>query len=472
MSERQLRTWVEEILDRHATVGLALGVVGPTGLEFFHGHGFAEIDSRRPVTADTGFRIASITKTFTAVAIMQLWEQGLVHLDRPANAYLRSFRLLAHRAATDRPATVRHLLTHTSGVPEMVMAPRTLRYLFGESLPLDATLPRLGDYYRGALRLAAEPGTRFTYTDHNFAILGQIVEDVTGTPLAGYFREHIFDPLGMHDSDLDRTPAVVGQLATGYRVGRRGVRAVADRQWVTAAASSIYSTPRDMGRYLTALLRGGEGEHGRILKPESVDTMFAPQYQPDPRIPGMGLAFSRFNLGGFPAVEHEGILPGFNSDIFLVPGKDVAVMAFTTGARGAMFWLPAECGRLLGRILAIPPDVIRTDVPQHPELWPDLCGWYPFRGRLTDLRSRSIFGAGAHVFVRDGHLMIRALSPVPAVLRGFVLHPDDDRDPYAFRIDLSRYNLDNARILFRHDSGRWPAVCLDLYPIALNKRRR
>jgi hypothetical protein len=395
---------------------------------------------------------------------------------------------MPHRRG-DPPATLRDLLTHTSGIAEMVSAPRTLRYVFGESLPLDATLPRLGDYYRGGLRLASAPGTRFTYSDHNFATLGQIVADVTGTALPAYFREHIFAPLGMADTDLERTTRVRSGLATGYRLGRRGARAITDRQWVTAAASSIYSTPRDMGRYLAALLRGGEGDHGPMLKPESVAMMFAPQHQPDPRIPGIGLAFSRFSLGGHLAVEHEGILPGFNSEIFLAPPQaglpaesqqGVAVMAFTNGARGAMFWLPAECGRLLGRILGVPRDVIRTDVPQHPEVWAGLCGWYPFRGRLTDLRSRSIFGAGVQVFVRGGQLMIRALSPVPAVFRGFVLHPDDDRDPYAFRIDLSQYGLDTARIVFRdarerniRPSRRHPtAVCLDLYPIALEKHDR
>jgi hypothetical protein len=144
-------------------------------------------------------------------------------------------------------------------------------------------------------------------------------------------------------------------------------------------------------------------------------------------------------------------------------------MAFTNGARNAMMWLPAECGRLLGRILQAPEDVIRTDVPQHPDLWPALCGWYPFRGRLTDLRSRSIFGAGAQVFARRGQLMIRTLSPIAALLRGFVLHPDDDRDPLVFRIDLRPFGLDTARVVFRHDLGRAPSLCLDLYPVLLEK---
>jgi CubicO group peptidase (beta-lactamase class C family) len=88
---------VRQMLNRHAAVGLAVGVVRNGSLEFFHGHGYASIGLRTPVTPDTVFRVASITKTFTAIAVMQLWEQGLLDLDGPATDYLRSFRLAPSR---------------------------------------------------------------------------------------------------------------------------------------------------------------------------------------------------------------------------------------------------------------------------------------------------------------------------------------------------------------------------------------
>ena len=153
--------------------------------------------------------------------MLQLWEQGVVDLDAPANDYLRAYQLLPAKASF-QPATVRQLLTHTAGIAEMVRPSRTLRYLFGESFKLQERLPTLGEYYRGGLRLDAEPGTRFTYTDHNFATLGQIVEDVSGKPLDRYLREHIFDPLGMADTDLLRSERVSSHLATGYTLGSKG----------------------------------------------------------------------------------------------------------------------------------------------------------------------------------------------------------------------------------------------------------
>ena len=104
-------------------------------------------------------------------------------------------------------------------------------------------------------------------------------------------------------------------------------------------------------------------------------------------------------------------------------------MAFTNGTSGAMIWLMAEVAGLLRQLLGVPDEVIRTDVPHHPEIWGDLCGWYPVSAQLTDTQARGFAGLGAEVFVRRGQLTLRALSPVPAVYRGFPLHPDDDKDP-------------------------------------------
>lgn len=469
IDELELRARVNEILNRWPSVGLAVGVVANGRLEFFHGHGLADIASNTPITEDTVFRIASITKTFTAIAVMQLWEQGLIDLDAPANEYLRAFQLVPAKAGW-RPATVRHLLTHTAGLPEMVHPSRALMYMYGESFKLGEPVPALAEYYRGGLRLVSEPGATFRYTDHSFSTLGQIVDDVSGVPLDRYLREHLFGPLGMRDTDLLRSDRVESHLATGYRLGRKGPRAVTDRQWLTAAASMIYSTPRDMARYVAALLGSGANEHGRILEPATQALMFEPHYQTHPRIPGIGLAFDRFNAGGHPVVGHEGILPGFNSQIFIAPEDGVGVMAFTNGARGAMLWLPAECSRLLSQLLGVPDDAVRTDVPQHPEAWGDICGWYKVSARLVDTRVRSIFGLGAEVFVRGGRLMVRGLSPIPALYRGFVLHPDDDRDPYVFRIDASEFGIGTARVVFSRDPRGTMRVHLDLMPLSLQKQ--
>ena len=171
---------VRGILNRHPAVGLAVGVVRNGRLEFFYGHGLADIASNARVSEDTVFRIGSITKTFTAIAVLQLWEQGLVDLDVPANDYLRAYRLVPANAA-HRAATVRQLLTHTAGLPQLVYPSRAIRPILGETVRFGQRLPTLAEFYRGGLHLVAEPGTRHTYSNHGFATLGQIVEDVAGS---------------------------------------------------------------------------------------------------------------------------------------------------------------------------------------------------------------------------------------------------------------------------------------------------
>lgn len=473
IDQQELRTRVDEILNRWPAVGLAAGVVRGGVLEAFYGHGVADVASKRPVTEDTVFRIGSISKTFTTVAVMQLWERGLVDLDAPANDYLRSYRLVPAKLGW-RPATVRHLLTHTAGVPEWLHPSRMVRSgWFGETVALDEPVPTLAQYYRGGLRLAVEPGTIWAYTDHGFATLGQIVEDVSGQPLDRYLRDNIFQPLGMVTSDLLRSERVTAALATGYTIGSKGPKAVTDRQGITPAAGGIYSTPRDMARYLAALAARGFGEDGSILRPDTVAMMFQPHYQPDPRIPGMGLGFWRVDIGGQPAVEHQGVVPGFNSQIFLAPDDEVGVMAFTNGAANvyAATWLMGETERLLRDLVGAPHRRIRNGVPQRPAVWGELCGWYRPRAQRTDMQAWSMLGAGVKVFVRRGQLMVRTLSPIPVLYRGLPLHPDDPDDPYVFRIDLSRYGIGTVRVVFSRDpAGRTTAVHLDGILLSAEKR--
>lgn len=461
---------VGEILRRHPTVGFAVGLVRDGRLDSFHGNGVADIVSGTGVTEDTIFRIASITKTFTAIAVMQLWERGLVDLDAPANDYLLAYALVPDDPRFP-PATLRHLLTHTAGLPELAHPWGALMPDFGESVRSGRPLPSLAEYYGGTLRVGAAPGTRFVYGNHSPATLGQLVEDVTGMPLPNYFRDHLFAPLGMGDTALLPVDRIGPRLATGYEIRGRGVREIAPRDMVTAGAASVSSTPRDMARYLAALLGGGRNDHGTVLRPDTIAMMFAPQYQPDPRIPGLGLAFFRYDLGGHPAVGHQGTLPGFHSQILLAPDDGIAAMAFTNGAHHADFWLPAEVIGLVRRLMGLPAATMPTDVPHHPELWDDLCGWYQLAARLTDVRLRGIIGAGAEVFVRDGLPMMRFLTPIPALARGFALLPDDAADPYVFRIDLFGSGLSTMRVVFGRDAaGAAQRLHLDLMPLTLEKQ--
>ncbi len=468
VSTGDLEMLSRKIIDVQPLVGLAVGMVHDGRLEWFVGHGVADRDTGEPIDEDTVFRIASITKTFTAVAIMQLHERGLIDIDGEAGEYLRAFRL----TPTDpsfRPPTVRNLLTHTAGLPELAHLWGVVRPDFGESFPAGRGMPSLAQFYRGSLRVQAEPGTRFVYNNHGPATLGQIVADVTGSPLDRFFRDNIFEPLGMTGSSLLRDD-VAAKLATGYEIGRHGAEEIDERDMVTAGAASVYSTPRDMARYMAALLGGGKNEHGSILRPETLRTMYEPQWQPDPRVPGMGLGFFRASHGGHCVARHQGTHPGFHSEMALAPQDGIGVMAFTNGSSNADFWLPPAVGRLLRSALGVtetPPALGPIDAGTRDEI----CGWYRLDAGATDIRLRGMMGFGAEVFPRGDRVMFRFLSPIPALVRGFPLEPDDAEDPYAFRMDLGVEGMDPTKLFFGRQPDGGLRLYLDLMPLVLDKQR-
>jgi CubicO group peptidase (beta-lactamase class C family) len=480
LDEAELQASIDGILNRHPAVGLAVGVVRDGGLEFFHGHGLADIASNTPITQDTVFRIGSITKPFTAIAVMQLFEEGLVDLDAPANDYLCAYELIPARAGF-RPTTLRHLLTHTAGILDVRHVSDLLHAGLTPSdgrppllsVKIGEPLPPLAEYFRGSLRVVAEPGTTFAYSNHGFATLGQIVEDVSGIALERYFRERIFEPLGMEDTDLVRSERVASRLARGYALGRLGAETVPDRDWIGAAGGGIYSTTRDIARFAAALMGGGANEHGSVLESGTLATMFEPHYRPDPRLPGWGLGFARAEAGGHNMIGHDGILPGFNSDLVVAPDDGVGIVAFTNGSKGAFIWMETEFKRLLRHLLDVPDEAVRTDIPHHPEIWGELCGHYRLPPRISDLRQRLLIAGGAEVFVRGGRPMIRWLAPIPTLYRGLPLHPDDERDPYVFRLDLSAFGMSTVRVVFGRDlASGTAAIHADLggQPLSLIRR--
>jgi CubicO group peptidase (beta-lactamase class C family) len=472
LDEFQLKGKIAEILDRWPPAGLAVGVVRDGSLEWFFGHGVADIGSKEPITQDTVFRIGSLTKTFTAIAVMQLWEQGLVDLDAPANQYLRAFKLVPAKASF-QPATVRHLLTHTAGVGYWRRLSDLLRPGVGSGIRAGRSgAPPLADYYRRGLPVEIQPGTRWMYSNHGFAALGQLVEDVSGQPLDHYLREHIFAPLGMEHTDLVRSERVRARLATGYVLRSRGLKPVADREVPTPGGGGMYASTADMARYLAALLGGGTGEYGQVLKPDTLASMFQPHFQPDARVPGMGLGFEPSEESGHATVGKTGVVVGFLSAMMLAPDDGIGVVVFTnTGGLDGRGVAEPLAVALLRRLLGLPDAVLRADIPVRPEAWREVCGWYsPDAGPVTNLFLRALMGAGAEVTVQGGQLLLKLLTPIPAMRRGLRLYADDPDDPWVFRIKFPNYGKSSRVVFSRGPEDRGAPMRLLLDVMSLQKR--
>jgi CubicO group peptidase (beta-lactamase class C family) len=465
--DEDLRAVVNRYLLAWPSAGLAVGLVREGRLDWFLGHGVADASVADPVTPDTVFRIASVTKTFTAIAIMQLWEQGLVDLDAPAADLLTGFRLVPNKSEL-APVTIRHLLTHTSGIGYW----RRLSDLFhpgvGSGDLARGPVRPLSRYYRAGLPVEVEPGTKWVYSNHGFAVLGQIVEDVTGQPIDSYLRRNVFAPLGMHDTDL--TPPEPIRRARGYVLGVHGLKAVTERGVPTLAAGGAYSTAGDLARYAAALMHGGTNEHGTVLRPETLEIMFRPHFQADPRQPGMGLAFHLGEESGHRTAGHGGILPGFLSALLVAPDDHAAVIALrNTGRldnRGAPEMVTVE---LLRRAIGLPPP---AQIAPSPQTWHRLCGWYaPEPGPVTNLFTRATMGAGIEVAVRNRQLVMLPLTLIPGMRAGLPLRPDDPHDPTVFRADFSTLGYASPRVVFAVEAaGQQPATRLALDDIAFRRR--
>lgn len=426
-------TAITKALQENHLPGIGVGLVYQGRVIYAKGFGYADVAQQVPVTPETVFRIASISKTFAAVALMQLWQQGKFDLHEPVNKHLKAFQL---RHVGSQPITFHHLLTHTAGLGEL--AP-LWRY-FSPSAHFNVVSPHrpappLSKLYGRFLPAERPAGEKWCYANNGYATIGQLVEDISGQSFLRYTREHIFNPLGMDTADFWRSDRVKPRLAIGYSYKEKQERfkPVPDLEQVTTAAGSMYASVTDMTRYLAALMSGGRNESGQILKPETLHMMFAPQYQLDPRLQGMGYGFKVDDWGGHRVVSHDGLWLGFVSSLFVAPDARLGVIAVTNRASSGV--IVGLARQLLQRALGYNPRPIKkrgdTEPPDQPELWPELVGFYgPTPGWNSNFRLWQQFGGEFEIYVHEGRLTMRANWG--GWKGGYALRPADFDDPYAF----------------------------------------
>lgn len=261
--------------------GVSVAITQDT--EVLHVTGVGRGSDGEPVTASTPMRVASLSKSFTALAVMRLVEEGEVDLDRPVRAYLPEFTLDDPRV---EDVTVRHLLNHTSGMADSEF-PDERR---GGPTNLEEFVAGMRD-----AGLAAEPGTQSSYHNPNYHVAARLVEVVSGEPIDAYLRRHVLDPLGMESSLMLVTydQAVPG-LADGHVWAYGRAFPAPEPGGVAAGPSGVVTTAEDMARWLVMQGNGGAGADGtRVVSPESIAEMHRPQGPGDEPDDGHGLGWVR-----------------------------------------------------------------------------------------------------------------------------------------------------------------------------------
>jgi len=303
----RIDAFVRQQVQRHGIPGLALALVDGDQIVHLGGYGKAD-QSGRPVTPQTPFVLASVSKSITALAIMQLVEAGKVELDAPVQRYLPTFRVADPVAA--QQITLRHLLQHTSGIPEQGCQNNR----FGAK-----TLAEFVDALQ-TIELDAPVGARHFYCSGNYNMLGRIVEVVAGQSFADYIQQQIFAPLAMRHSFTTEPAARQDGLAQGYH-WLFGVPVPTDYPYDVPQAPSgfLIASAEDMAHFLIAQLNGGRYGSATVLSPQGVTAMHAPGVTIGPDRGTYGLGWVTRSIGGVPTVQHAGDHPNFHTLIFIQP---------------------------------------------------------------------------------------------------------------------------------------------------------
>ncbi|WP_419161121.1 serine hydrolase domain-containing protein [Candidatus Palauibacter sp.] len=281
--------------------------------------GFGEQDPERgvPASAETVYRVGSVSKLFTDIAVMQLVERGELDLDAPVRNYLPEF---APENPSGTEITLRQLMSHRSG---LIREPPAGHYFDDTGTDLAATVASLS----GTPQIYP-PTERTKYSNAGIAVAGYTLEVTRGEPFADYVRRAVLEPLGMTSSAFTPEPEVVDDLAAAYMWGfDRGLFDAPTFELGMAPAGSMYSTVLDLSRFMSALFRGGEGVNGRILEPGTLESMWAPQFAPEGETSGYGLGFAVQERFGQRWLGHGGAIYGFSTQLAFLPEAKIGAVA-------------------------------------------------------------------------------------------------------------------------------------------------
>ena len=317
---------------RRPVGSVTAGVIAGKELLWTKSYGDADMEKKIAADADTIYRIGSITKMFTAVMLEQLVEAGKVKLSDPVEKYFPEVNTVQGRPANAPPITFIQLATHTSGLGRE--PDNTETYVTGSVADWEKTLIAALPH----THYTEEPGTRFSYSNIGYAVLGAALSRVAGEPYTSYVPKHIFQPLGMAHTALERNDQMRAHLSKGYQVmGPNEVdSAIAQRENETGRGykvpnGAIYTTVADLGRFVSFLL--GQGPDG-VLKPATLQ-----RFQTQIMVPadsglnsGYGVGFQVDRRENYVAMGHGGAVAGYTAMLLMNRPKGVGVVVFSNGA--------------------------------------------------------------------------------------------------------------------------------------------
>ncbi|MCB4843982.1 serine hydrolase [Bacillus tropicus] len=378
---------IPEKMKKENAAGVALVVVKDNQILFQKGFGFSDKEKNTPIDPKkTVFRLASISKVFTASAVMQLVEQGKIDINKDIVNYMGGLKYQNNRG---EPVTMEHLLTHTTGFDYVDPRPEDIHYQEN-----DYTM--LKDYVEDNMpTVVRKPGDTYTYDNFASMLQGYIVQNLTNTPFYKYMAKNIFYPLEMHNSSFVMTNFIKEKLATGYDAKGNVIPFYQTRP-TDMPQGSMFSTGSDVANFMIAQLNDGKFKNNQILQKETVEDMQKTKFALHPKYPNMTYGFEFFSPqshNGQYVFGKSGNIPGFSSLMWLIPEHKIGVFVVTNKDSSA---LPVEVfDDFMNQYF---PDKTKPEYlkPNEEEL-------KKFEGVYRDLRLKNLM---SHVNISEGKLYV------------------------------------------------------------------
>lgn len=366
-SLEMLSTWTEAQMAYRGQPGISMGVIFDQELIWSRGFGYANLATKEPVTSNTLYRIASITKLFTSTAIMQLRDEGKLQLDDPVAKHLDWFSV--QNPFDDAPQiTIRHLLTHTSGLPREAAFPYWIERNFPTIEEVRAKLPDQ--------QVAIAPETRWKYSNLALTLAGEIIAHVAAMPYADYIQHEILDPLGMTNT-LVTPPPGHPLMATGYQRrlpdGSRAIGEYTDSKGLTPAAN-MASNVEDLAKFAMLQFRSGPRADAQVLKGSSLREMQRVHWLNDNWQAGRGLGFYVWRVDTFTLAGHGGALEGYRTDLQVIPAEKIGFIVLTNADDGFPLMYMEKAIKWVAPALAAAAK--HTSAPKFDPAWVKYLGKY------------------------------------------------------------------------------------------------
>jgi CubicO group peptidase (beta-lactamase class C family)/D-alanyl-D-alanine dipeptidase len=376
-----LEQFIRREMEDKELPAVSVALVDDQRVVWAKGFGFADPKARTPATEETVYRVGSVSKLFTDIAVMQLVERGKLDLDAPVTKYLPEFQ---PKNPFGKAITLRQLMSHRSGLARET----PVGSYFDPTEPsLTNTIASLNE-----TELVYGPETHTKYSNAAIAAVGYALERTQDESFAKYLKRAVLDPLALRNSGFEPTPEINRELARAFMWTIDGrVFDAPTFQLGISPAGSMYTTVNDLGRFLSALFAGGQGANGQILKPATVEQMWTPQFAKRGEKKGYGIGFRLGELDGHRQVGHGGAIYGFATTLSALPDDKLGAVVVTTKDsantvtnRIAEAALKAMLAARAGKPISMP----AATLPVEPEFARRVAGRYVNGERAVDLIER------------------------------------------------------------------------------------